>query len=372
MSLFTCPSRGDVTITSWLPGETLFSLASRHHLVSCNYHASDTCHQLFGHGRLRSCHDFPSGIDFFVASTRGRFGRAEEVIFERTPLPFYLPFNTKEQAVRAIRSMRGDRIGSLRYGLGMLLNHFQGRHALKACELCMKEDIERFCVAYWHRIHQIPGVWRCPLHQRMLMVLSGTDKSASHYSWCLPRRDELIALASPSSSSEDADRIGFLGQLASAAVALTALASDVSLDSERLARVYSARLVSVGLSETNGKLRLPDCIASVLKSSTPLRAIPELSALPATGDEARAYVSRVCSRPVVRMHALQHLFTIVWLFGIWDAFWAAYETDSGDLVGKPGTNLADTSCLDQGAAYRHELAKVMAEEAQGLADPPSV
>lgn len=71
------------------------------------------------------------------------------------------------------------------------------------------------------------------------------------------------------------------------------------------------------------------------------------------------------------MHALQHLFTMVWLFGIWEAFWAAYETDSGDRVGKPGTNPAGTSCLDQGAAYRYELAKVMAEEAQGLADPPS-
>jgi len=58
-------------LDQWLPDETLFSLASRHHVVSGNVRPGDTCFQLFGHKRLGSSHDLPARVDEFVRRTAG-------------------------------------------------------------------------------------------------------------------------------------------------------------------------------------------------------------------------------------------------------------------------------------------------------------
>jgi len=36
---------------------------------------------------------------------------------------------------------------------------------LKYCPVCAREDIKRFGVTYWHRIHQVPGLEACPDHK---------------------------------------------------------------------------------------------------------------------------------------------------------------------------------------------------------------
>ena len=61
-------------VDTWLPGETLYSLASRHHLVSGNILAANTCEQLFGHSRLGCSHDLPGQLDEFVKRTGGGLG----------------------------------------------------------------------------------------------------------------------------------------------------------------------------------------------------------------------------------------------------------------------------------------------------------
>ena len=349
-----------VAVETWLPGETLFSLASRHHIVSCNCFSSDTCRQLFGPRSTGPSHDLPAGIDFFVRATNCRFGEADKVILERTVLPFYLPFNGKELADKAVCTMRGDRVSSLKYSLGMLLNNFRANHPLRACEVCMKGDNERVGVAYWHRMHQIPGVWCCPHHHCPLMISSATGTATGHYNWCLPRREFLECFRTASRSLE-ARHAEILERFAFAALGLTALAPHMFLDNDLLVQIYSERLVSLGLRETGGKLRLSDCVALVLQNSAPLRTRKELSALPDTTDRARAYVSKICWRPVVRMHPLLHVFAIVWLFDNWKTFWQAAEP----VISKQATihpDLTDVPRQNQNSSYRQHLADVMAEE----------
>ena len=85
---------GSPIVSEWRPEETLFSLASRQHVLSCNALAADTCRALFGHAQCGSAHDLPSRIDVFVERTAGAFGSAESIIRERTILPFYLPYRS--------------------------------------------------------------------------------------------------------------------------------------------------------------------------------------------------------------------------------------------------------------------------------------
>src|SRR3954471_8212909 len=115
---------GPLSIEAWLPGETLFSLVSRHHMVSCNSLSSDTCVDLFGHARNGAAHDLPGRIDQFVQRTGGRFGDAAEVLLKHTLLPYYFPFNTPQVAADAVAAMSSQSAGTLKSRLGILATRF--------------------------------------------------------------------------------------------------------------------------------------------------------------------------------------------------------------------------------------------------------
>lgn len=153
------------------------------------------------------------------------------------------------------------------------------------------------------------------------MVSSAEGTRTGHYKWCLPEQAGLVRHALRPSNF-GGERGESQERFACAAVELKALAPNVFFESEHLARVYSDRLTALDLLEISGKPCLTDCIPLILKSAAPLRALEELTTLPGTEDGVRAYVSRLCWRPPVRMHPFLHLFTIVWLFGNWESFWS--------------------------------------------------
>lgn len=318
--------RAPLPVGSWLPDETLFSLASRHHVLACNPLDSDTCLQLFGHAHSRTKHDIPFHLDVFVANTHGKLGTVDEIILRHTLLPFYFPLTSREHVEAAVLAVRRTIRGSLKYPLGMLLNRFSASHPLKACALCIEEDVRQFQVAYWHRVHQYPGVWMCPTHDSRLHQIAKALDASPGYGWLLPRKEQLantstrVAFTSYASDPRD-----LLRALAFASVSLATLSPDVFIDRERATRVYRERLVSIGLRNSAGDLQLPECQASLLRASIPLRSISELSALPANEDQARAFVTRLCWMPVQSMHVLRYLFAIVWLFTSWEGFWTSYQ-----------------------------------------------
>ena len=41
--------------------------------------------------------------------------------------------------------------------------------SLKFCPACAKEDMRKYGVSYWHRIHQVPGIEACPSHKVWLI-----------------------------------------------------------------------------------------------------------------------------------------------------------------------------------------------------------
>lgn len=94
-----------VPLLEWLPGETFYSLCSRHHRFSGFATSADTTQALFGHRRSGSQHDFPSRLDAFVERTEGVHGDAERIARERTLLSFYVPFLAAPVVGDAVLSM---------------------------------------------------------------------------------------------------------------------------------------------------------------------------------------------------------------------------------------------------------------------------
>ena len=223
-------------ITQWLPQETLYSLASRHHHISGNVLPSLTCLQLFGHGRQGSMHDMPSRIDEFVNRTEGILGDAERVIREHTLLPFYFPYRTSSDATNASAAVRHGGIGGLKGSLGILASRFGASHPLKACPQCVLEDHP---VAYWHVEHQWPGAWVCLKHQVALHHALFKVNGEGRFHWCLPLD---VNLAPGVDTGWFEEPRGIVTRLTESACGLGSLPKGVHFSPAALARTYRRRL----------------------------------------------------------------------------------------------------------------------------------
>ena len=179
-------------LPGWLPDETLFSLLSRHHRVSCNLKDSTTSQQLFGPRRKRCAPDFPNWIDSLVERTRGLLGSAEDIIYQRTLLPFYLPYQTADEALLCIAAMRGSGLGRLRPRLCRQTPNEQTVRPLKACAECMRDDLQDHQVAYWHVEHQLPGMLICLKHGGALQQSAAPVTKHASFSWYLPSDTKLV------------------------------------------------------------------------------------------------------------------------------------------------------------------------------------
>lgn len=317
-----CIDQSQPPAGGWLPGECLFSLASRYHRMTGNSKSATTCRMLFGHSRIGVAHDLPSRTDEFVEKTQGQLGSAQAIIYGRTVLPYFLPFRDAMTAADAEAAMRGGSIGSLKFRLGLLTSRFRSHMPLKACLQCMESDVHRHEVPYWHRDHQFPGVWVCPTHGCPLREYTMKVSGEYRFDWVLPDDDR--ALMHDAGSEWSSELMCKLTRLASAAIALGRLTRGFHFDRTRLALCHRTQLDVLGLVGRSGRLR-PDAIAEhYLQFTYGLQTVRELSTLPLDRQSAGAQVTRLLYRPESTTHPLRELLLALWLHGSWETFMARY------------------------------------------------
>lgn len=322
--MFTDPLFADELQLQWLPDELFFSLVSRYHHLSHNHKASTTCQQLFGSPQQGCAHDFPSRIDAFTERTNGALGNSETVIRRHTILSFYLAFQTPSASAAAIEAMRGPNIGSLKFKLGLLTSRFRANHPLKACLQCMQEDRLTADVAYWHRQHQLPGVWICLQHNEPLVESTLKSTGVGRFSWCLPQETYLRPAWLTIHPSGTA-RLNTLRLFAEASTAIADLPQDTHLDQDRLVASYRSELKAKGLMRGDpGRLALSELAESYLSFVSPVTCVPELSSLPRSKEEAVSQVPRLVRLERKTTHPLRHLTLMTWIFGNWAAAWEGY------------------------------------------------
>lgn len=349
-----------LSIETWLPGETLFSLASRHHLMSCNSRSSDTCRNLFGNARIGSAHDLPARIDEFVRRTGARFGDAAEILRRHTLLPYYLPFNTPQVAADAVAAMSGSSAGTLKSKLGILATRFGAAHPLKACLGCLKADRETHQVGYWHVAHQLPGVWVCAIHNTQLLASQVKWTGIDRFGWYLPGRSGLVETCGEAEFS-----LGFshLRNLANAAGSLWSLPIGYHIPHERLNCLYQRALLDQGLCTAAGRLRKRDFGEAIVSVTRPLSVIHELAALPQDPEAAAAQFSRFVTGTRVTSHPIRHLILCLALFGSWDEMWELLKATSANAPSdthQPEPPTADSSEGEPSSRLRQELLGALA------------
>lgn len=310
----------------WLPDETLFSLCSRIHRLSCNSLSSTTTQSLFGSKRVGQAHDLPGGLDLFVKRSMGGWGGVDEIIYQHTLLPYYLPFR-KGADVDARAAMASPNPGGLKYRLGLVTSRFRAHHPLKACPACMAEDEAQHHVAYWRLAHQYPSVWICPDHHTPLRVSTVKANGVRRFQWLLPDegefelREEVVWSHRPSATDIDT-----LLLLANNSIALARLASGFHIESARMVETYRRQLVSRGLTSASGLVSWQNVSSSYIQAISPLRTAAALCALPVSTDDALVELGRFLRNPDRNStHPVRHLALIQWLFGDLQAFLDAYS-----------------------------------------------
>ncbi len=307
-----------------LPDETLFSWCSRYHRLAANGPASATCLQLFGHARIGSAHDFPGRIDVLVARCNGALGSAEQVIRDRTLLPFYWPFKPSDLARQSVAAMRGNGIAHLKYRLGLLTSGLGAAHPLKSCPECIKADLESHGWAYWRRGHQLPGVWLCPSHGVPLRVSPLKLDQVARFAWALPVPaccQEVVCLDKSAGKSAQGD---WLRRLAAQGLALVGMSPGRFADPVRIAQVFRLRMECVGMLHASGRVRWREVEPRLLQLATNLSCLPEAHQEADMG-LLQGQLARLLSARSLA-HPLRYLTWITaWFDGI-DDFEQAYES----------------------------------------------
>lgn len=299
-----------------LPGETLFSLCSRHHQM-WGFRTSDfTCEALFGGRRAGVHHDLPNSLSRFETLTCGAYGSAADLALDLTVLKFYAPFLTPNAIASAVTTMSSPSVNGLKFRLGLLTSRFRAHHPLKACEECMAEDAHDHGWVPWRLAHQFPGVWTCVFHGTPLLECSVKANGVERFMWQLPSRRSLEPRPAPGCASREAR--GRLTQLIHEVVQ-----SGQSADWLRAGAVQATlrnRMYDRGWITPDGHVRLAPASRDFGAHLAALSDLPDLAGLNVSEQLAYGWIGRMARPPRSGTHPLRKLLLIDWLFESADDF----------------------------------------------------
>ena len=149
------------------------------------WHAIRACNSLEAQPPVSGM-TMPSHLGAFEERTRQRHGDAEHLCRRHTLLSYYIPFRPGTLIQESITAMTGNSVRDLKFRLGLPASRVGASHPLKACPLCMTDDVAATGIAYWHLDHQFPSVWVCPKHGGKLMQCTSRTKTANRLQWVLP------------------------------------------------------------------------------------------------------------------------------------------------------------------------------------------
>lgn len=156
-----------------LPDELLFSVFARFHARAGYTQTKSTAMDLFGHDVRMGF--FPSHLqDLLEHLPLGHRLSVHDLVLQHTFAPLFLPFLGKARRERLFEAIAtGTTPGNLK-SVTSLLGSWAPDHAggLRLCPLCVADDRSQFGEAYWHRVHQFPGVEVCP-HHKVFLISSG-------------------------------------------------------------------------------------------------------------------------------------------------------------------------------------------------------
>jgi hypothetical protein len=299
--------------------ETVFSLLARAQYLNGYDSAKATSRIILGDDRAALLFDFPRRLADLSLHLPGPLSDPAALATTATCLPFFTRFRNRLVEERAIQKMCSRSVAALKDDLGLRASAAGPLSMVKACRDCMAEDTAKHGVAYWHRVHQLPGVTVCPVH-RAPLVQSTPVKQGKQPTLFLPHDLRWACAVSQKRNVGTNDCSLSLAELAAAALSQPL---PGGFSAEALYHTYRHGLKAAGFLSQGNRLRLAslqhylDAYVARLPASVRL-CRPELSR------ETHALVDILRARTRT-FNTLPHLVLIDVLFGSWSHFISTYE-----------------------------------------------
>jgi hypothetical protein len=148
------------------PDEIMYSVLCRYHVCTGNKSSYRTNLELWGKTGGKNVL-LPNGIECISDKIPAEANLAAgHFIAENTIFPFLKPFIPKKRAEIIYGGMKSGKRnnGYIFTAAGFAYKKFSSHKYLRHCEQCVAEDILAYGETYWHRVHQVPGVYVCPKH----------------------------------------------------------------------------------------------------------------------------------------------------------------------------------------------------------------
>lgn len=146
--------------------ELLYSILGRYAARSGNTSEIHSITDLFGIRTSNAIVELPSRIDLLIDNMPVNSPYTSEYfIMKHTLFPCYAAFTKPERAEEIIDTMKNGN-GAVPYiKLGFTTGFLSLNKYLRFCPKCIIEDEQKYGEPYWHRIHQVFGVFICPVHK---------------------------------------------------------------------------------------------------------------------------------------------------------------------------------------------------------------
>ncbi|NRT78218.1 TnsD family Tn7-like transposition protein [Clostridium beijerinckii] len=149
--------------------EILYSIISRYHYYIGKSNPKETIRELFGKRTNVATVELSCNISNICKTIDNSLYDEDYLINKHTNLPFYYPFLNSDNQRDIISRMKNNNAQGIYAKIGIIAGGVCKKKGVYYCPECVKGDISRNGEAYFHRIHQVPGVLICPNHSCILI-----------------------------------------------------------------------------------------------------------------------------------------------------------------------------------------------------------
>lgn len=144
------------------PDELLYSVLARYYVRSGYPIYRSAAEDLYRDALITPDMEFlnPLTLDAWQHLTRNQDRKHR--IFHHTMFPYYSAFLSQDRQKELLTKLAGNQ--KVRCDMLRRIGGKEASKGLLFCPCCAKEDIKRYGETYWHRTHQIPHLYICPIH----------------------------------------------------------------------------------------------------------------------------------------------------------------------------------------------------------------
>ncbi len=244
------------------PDELLYSVCARYAALMNYPNRVTATRDFFGDG-VSAVVDLPNRIGHLLgALPPGHLYSLNELIYQHTHYPFYVPFLPSGRALQVQNAMWESGKNRVAERIGISADRIKMPSRLRFCLACVEKDRATLGETYWHRIHQIPGVEVCPHHEVFLEESSALWRNPSNPGETFTAEDFVSNISAR--TLDTSEHTQFI-QLNIARQALSLLERPKEyVTSQALQCRYHNLLLRQGLAYHNGQVRMAQLVRKLL------------------------------------------------------------------------------------------------------------